>query len=407
MVTSMPQAPDTKPPPGDLPRGPQPSQAGSVAQLVEAREAAGMTSADVAARLGMTVRQIEYLESGAWDRLPGRPFIVSALRAYGRAVRVDVELLVNSVRGSVQTAETLKPVAQLDQPMPRRGALGFGGGGSGSFRTWLIFLLILILALAFFYGGGATYLGMSAPPIEGGRRGDVQTRNGNLTKPAPPAKADSSGTASGLNGAASAAPGASGGSSPGSSSASSAATDTVVSGQAQASQGQSGSGQSASGQSTSGQSGSGQRSSAPSSVAPGQTLIASTPRDATVIAPEPAAQPISGRAGPVQAGGAGSPAPEGAASRAAGTGPSVPAPGAIAADLVLSFEIESWIEIKDADGRVLVIGTERPGSSRAVEGRAPFSLIIGNAQGVRLSYRGRPVNLEPHTQRGIARLVVE
>ncbi|MEY3666184.1 MAG: hypothetical protein RLZZ153_2366, partial [Pseudomonadota bacterium] len=45
--------------------------------------------------------------------------------------------------------------------------------------------------------------------------------------------------------------------------------------------------------------------------------------------------------------------------------------------------------------------------SRAVEGRAPFSLIIGNAQGVRLSYRGRPVNLEPHTQRGIARLVVE
>jgi cytoskeleton protein RodZ len=82
----------------------------------------------------------------------------------------------------------------------------------------------------------------------------------------------------------------------------------------------------------------------------------------------------------------------------------VPVP---AADLVLSFDIESWIEIKDADGRVLVVGTERPGSTRAVEGRGPFSLIIGNAPGVRLSYRGRPVNLEPHTQRGIARLVVE
>lgn len=402
MVTSMPQAPDANPPPSAPSRGQQPSQAGSVVQLVEAREAAGMTSADVAARLGMTVRQIEYLESGAWDRLPGRPFIVSALRAYGRAVRVDVELLVNSVRGSVQTAETLKPVAQLDQPMPRRGALGFGGGGSGSFRTWLIFLLILILALAFFYGGGATYLGMSAPPIEGGRRGDVQMRNGNLTKPAPPAKAESSGTASGLNGAASQAPGASGGLSPGSSSASSAATDAVASAQAQASPGQPGSGQSASGQSAAGQ-----RSSVPWSAAPGQTLIASTPKDSAVIAPEPAAQPISGRAGPVQAGVSASPAPEGSASRATGAGSSLPAPGSNAADLMLSFDIESWIEIKDADGRVLVVGTERPGSTRAVEGRAPFSLIIGNAPGVRLSYRGRPVNLEPHTQRGIARLVVE
>ncbi len=407
MVTSMPQAPDANPPPGAPQRGPQPSQAGSVVQLVEAREAAGMTSADVAARLGMTVRQIEYLESGAWDRLPGRPFIVSALRAYGRAVRVDVELLVNSVRGSVQTAETLKPVAQLDQPMPRRGALGFGGGGSGSFRTWLIFLLILILALAFFYGGGATYLGMSAPPIEGGRRGDFQTRNGNLTKPAPPAKAESSGTASGSNGAASPAPGASGGLSPGSSSASSAATDAVVSGQAQASQGQPGSGQSASGQSASGQSAAGQRSPAQSSAATGQTLIATVPRDAAAVAaPDSAAQSAAGRGSPTQPGSSPAPAVDGNASRPVGA-KTAPAPGSNAADLVLSFEIESWIEIKDADGRVLVIGTERPGSTRAVEGRAPFSLTIGNAPGVRLSYRGRPVNLEPHTQRGIARLVVE
>lgn len=397
MVTSMPQAPDANPPPGAPPRGPQPSQAGSVAQLVEAREAAGMTSADVAARLGMTVRQIEYLESGAWDRLPGRPFVVSALRAYGRAVRADVELLVNSVRGSVQITETLKPVAQLDQPMPRRGALGFGGGGSGSFRTWLIFLFILILALAFFYGGGATYLGMSAPPIEGGRRGDVQTRNGSLTKSAPPAKADSASMAAGSNGAASQALGASGGVTPGSSSAPSAATDAVVSAQAQASTSQPASGSLASGQ----------RLSAPSSAAPGQTLIASTPRDSAVIAPEPVAQPISGRSGPVQAGVSASPATEGGASRATGAGPTTPAPVSSAADLVLSFEIESWIEIKDADGRVLVIGTERPGSTRAVEGRAPFSLIIGNAPGVRLSYRGRPINLEAHTQRGIARLVVE
>lgn len=72
--------------------------------------------------------------------------------------------------------------------------------------------------------------------------------------------------------------------------------------------------------------------------------------------------------------------------------------------IVIRCERESWIEVKDARGRVLLSQLNPAGCERLVEGEPPFSLVIGNAQHVRLSYNGQNVDLMPHVKVEVARL---
>jgi cytoskeleton protein RodZ len=73
----------------------------------------------------------------------------------------------------------------------------------------------------------------------------------------------------------------------------------------------------------------------------------------------------------------------------------------------LLFDRESWVEIKDADGRVVFSQLNPPGSRRNVVGEAPFSIIIGNATGVKLRYNNTDVDLAPFTRTDVARLTLE
>jgi len=57
---------------------------GCGARLRKAREAAGLTQADVAARLKMPVRVIQSLEDEDWDRLGAPVFVRGQLRSYSR-----------------------------------------------------------------------------------------------------------------------------------------------------------------------------------------------------------------------------------------------------------------------------------------------------------------------------------
>jgi cytoskeleton protein RodZ len=75
--------------------------------------------------------------------------------------------------------------------------------------------------------------------------------------------------------------------------------------------------------------------------------------------------------------------------------------------LVLRTEAEAWIEVKDATGRMLVSSLHPAGSERAVRGRAPFEIVIGNASSVTLSYDGKPVDLRPHIRVEVARLTLK
>ena len=71
-----------------------------------AREAAGLSVAEVAHRLKMPVRVVESLESGDWSRLDAPVFVRGQLRSYARllGVRIDEELPAASVSVPIEPA---------------------------------------------------------------------------------------------------------------------------------------------------------------------------------------------------------------------------------------------------------------------------------------------------------------
>lgn len=75
--------------------------------------------------------------------------------------------------------------------------------------------------------------------------------------------------------------------------------------------------------------------------------------------------------------------------------------------LAFRFGAESWIEVRDASGAIIYAGINRAGSTRMVQGRPPFALVIGNAANVSLEFEGKPVELAAHTKVSVARLTVQ
>jgi cytoskeleton protein RodZ len=86
--------------------------------------------------------------------------------------------------------------------------------------------------------------------------------------------------------------------------------------------------------------------------------------------------------------------------------PALPEAAAPGVQLVLSFRAESWVEVRDRDGRVLY-GLMTPGRREVLSGTPPFRLLLGNAAGVDVEYDGRRVDTAPHTQGAVARFSLE
>jgi len=127
---------------------------------------------------------------------------------------------------------------------------------------------------------------------------------------------------------------------------------------------------------------------APVAPAPEKNLPTETAPVAS-IAPAPAtATPPVPEAGPTVAPPASAPAP-----------PEAP--------LVLSFRDFSWTEVKDRAGRVLLSRMNPGGTTQSVAGAPPLDLVIGNATDVTLTWRGKRVDLAPHTRQNVARLTLE
>lgn len=72
------------------------------AQLARAREALGMSLADVANALRLSVRQVEAIEADDYDKLPGRTFVRGFMRNYARLVNLDPDLLLAACLPSQQ-----------------------------------------------------------------------------------------------------------------------------------------------------------------------------------------------------------------------------------------------------------------------------------------------------------------
>ena len=77
------------------------------------------------------------------------------------------------------------------------------------------------------------------------------------------------------------------------------------------------------------------------------------------------------------------------------------------ASILLAFEEDAWVEIRDRSGRKVFSQLGRKGASEPVSGEPPFSLVVGNAAKVRLIYKGKPVDLQPYIKVNVARLTLE
>lgn len=75
--------------------------------------------------------------------------------------------------------------------------------------------------------------------------------------------------------------------------------------------------------------------------------------------------------------------------------------------LAFTFTADSWVEIRDAQDRIVLSELNRAGSSRSVGVVFPVSLVIGNAKSVRLNVDGSPHDLVPATKVDVARLRLE
>jgi len=72
--------------------------------------------------------------------------------------------------------------------------------------------------------------------------------------------------------------------------------------------------------------------------------------------------------------------------------------------LLLEFDQDAWVEIKDGGDKILLSRMHTAGSLVRVTGKAPMSVVIGNAHAVRLFDNGKKVNLERYTTAEVAKV---
>jgi cytoskeleton protein RodZ len=285
--------------------------------LREAREAAGLSIDAVAQQLKLHPRQVQALEEGRHDVLPGRTFVRGFLRNYARALQLDPERLLAMLPDAAP--ESLGTTAH------NMGEIRFENEPRRSWSRWVIPLaLIALIALAAVY----EYL---RPGSELRKGAEPTTASQGAIAPAPPA-------------------------------------------------------------------------GEPAPPAPkGGTPL---PNPLAGASTEPAQAP------PAAGTGAGVPLPTSAtapgAASAPGSSPVVSTiipPGTPGEPtLVIVFNGRSWVEVRDAKGRMLLSLTGSPGMTQSATGTPPYDVVIGSVADVSLQYRGSPVDLDPYRRANVARL---
>lgn len=76
----------------------------------------------------------------------------------------------------------------------------------------------------------------------------------------------------------------------------------------------------------------------------------------------------------------------------------------VAGVLQLRTNAESWIEVRNGTGQVVLQRLVLPGETLGLDGALPFKLKIGNAAATQLVFRGQPVDLAASTRDNVARL---
>lgn len=72
--------------------------------------------------------------------------------------------------------------------------------------------------------------------------------------------------------------------------------------------------------------------------------------------------------------------------------------------LRLTATAETWIEVADAQGQVLLSRVLREGEQQEFSGAAPYKVRVGNVRGTRVEWRGAAVDLAARGSNNVARL---
>ncbi|HMH87707.1 MAG TPA: RodZ domain-containing protein [Steroidobacteraceae bacterium] len=143
-----------------------------------------------------------------------------------------------------------------------------------------------------------------------------------------------------------------------------------------------------------------QRSKVPAGSPPvAEASVAAAP----VAAPEgPAASGVvsSATASPVNAkdmpaADVATPAIDSSAAAPASDAPAAPPPGAGRARLRLSFSADSWVDVRDANGKRTFAGNGLANSVKTIAGAAPLRVYLGAGSGVQLEINNRAVAIGP------------
>lgn len=263
---------------------------GPGAALAAARTAQNLSVADVARQLKLSASQVNALEAGQFERLPGPVFVRGFVRNYARLLRLDPDRLLDMMSGT--------PATESRNEMPTTRGVPFSTGSSRRWPRYLMLVALLaIVSLAAYEFHWSERAASSLPPA--------------LTAAVPPEPAP---------------------------------------------------------------------------------LAAST-------APAPAASEVHTPVEPR----APEPVPEPAAAP--------PAPAATPSGQALLhfvFRRDSWVQVREADGTAIFTRLNPAGTEQQVTGKPPLSLVIGNADGVMLTYGDQAIDLEPHIAGGgVARLTLK
>ena len=330
-------------------------------RLAVRRQELGWTVEYVASRLNLAPRQIVAIESDNYAALPGMATTRGFVRAYAKLLTMDAAPLVSSLSAESTPLEDAIP---LRRPLPAAPFVPaklepFGGGG----KPWLLILLGVVL-LVFVIGFVVQQFGLSGSLKDGVA---LRFDTGSSLSLAQNGNAGGDATAQGVTvPLARVEPSAGAGIAP----AAAAVTDAQPSGVATAVV--------PLGAGTSNESG---------SAATGVASAAATGSPVNTSPTHAAASAATAAAAPAPA-----------------TASASSAPSDSQRLLVLKAIQDCWIEIRKPDNTTLLMTTIPAGSTRELELGGPVNVVVGNAGGLQMTLRGRPVDLRSQARNNIARL---
>ncbi len=322
------------------------------AQLKEGREAQRLSLEDVSARLKVAPNKLLAIEAGDVSSLMDVTFAKGVMRAYARTLQINIDALLGRYHAQAQatpvTGITRRHEGALNQSFDDRKRFGKKGtGGAGGRWLWLVCVVALV--------GAGGYFGYDHA------KAWYETRSKAAAEaPAAEKTAEESGTPqSNGDGTVTAAlpPVMAGNDSPAPSEA--AATEAGA-----------------------------KPGTTPGATATEMPLATGGALASPVASPAPAAA-----------------APAPAPAQAVAAAPAASGDGAVK----ISFAADSWYEVRDRTGKVILGGTAKAGDTVASSGAGgPYKVILGNVKGVEsLAHNGTPVDFKSANRNNVARLTLQ